>query len=462
MSKMPRKVASFVVRWGIAVVGIWWVILHTSIVDQALVLNAQNQPQTMTVLRQTGPGEYLLQDPKDDQTRTYAVGDLLSKPDREKVTIKEGGVQRQVTLLAMELTGDDEKSPAAKRLLVADTPDGRGRFISPSEVVGGFELGVPHPRIEIGLGRMLRQARPWLLVLAVAIFPLTIVLTSIRWRRLLAALDIQMSLWQTNVLNMVGLFYNTAVPMGSSGGDLLKAYYASKHTPYKTRAVLSVIIDRVIGLIVLIIIGSAIAGAFWLGADNRQDPAVRACGYVAVMGIVILVGTSLGLVVAFLPWVRRLGRSEMLLSRLPMRAQIEGVFDVMSIYQKRPGLILWAMAVTVPVHLNVVLAALIAGRSLGLPLTSGYYFVVVPVTVLAGAIPISPQGVGIMEFVAINMCAKQGATISEAFALTMWIRLVQMFWNLFGGIFVISGHYRAPGHDKDDETGEPAATTAEP
>ena len=319
---------------------------------------------------------------------------------------------------------------------------------------------MPHPRIEIGLGRMLRQARPWLLMLAVAIFPLTIVLTSIRWRRLLAALDIRMSLWQTNVLNMVGMFYNTAVPMGSNGGDLLKAYYAAKHTPYKTRAVLSVIIDRVIGLIVLIIIGSAIAGAFWLAADNRQDPAVRACGWVAATGAIILGGTVLGLVVAFHPWVKRFVQSEAVLSKVPMRAQIEGVFDVMSIYQKRPGLVLWAMAITVPVHLNVVLAALIAGRSLGLPLTSGYYFVVVPVTVLAGAVPISPQGVGIMEFVAINMCAKQGATISEAFALTMWIRLVQIFWNLFGGIFVITGHYRPPEKDHDGEAGESASTAA--
>jgi len=246
--------------------------------------------------------------------------------------------------------------------------------------------------------------------------------------------------------------------MGSSGGDLLKAYYASKHTPYKTRAVLSVIIDRVIGLIVLIIVGSTIAGGFWLVADNRLDPAVRACGYVAIMGGVILAGTALSLLVAFSPWVKGLLRSERILSRLPMRAQFESALEVMAIYGKRPGLILWAMAITVPVHLNVVVAALLAGKSFGLPLTSGYYFVVVPVTVLVGAIPISPQGVGVMEFFAINLTAKQGATISQAFALTMSIRLEQMFWNLFGGIFVITGHYRAP--EKDKESGKPASTVS--
>ena len=41
------------------------------------------------------------------------------------------------------------------------------------------------------------------------------------------------------VLNLVGMFYNTFMP-GSTGGDLVKAYYASKHTPWRTRAVMSV------------------------------------------------------------------------------------------------------------------------------------------------------------------------------------------------------------------------------
>lgn len=457
MRKTLRKVASFVVRWGIAVVGIWWVISQMSISDQTLILNAQSRLQPMTVLKLTEQGTYILQNPQTLETQERPAGDLLSRPDRKKVNVTEDGVQRELSLVAMDLSADDEKQPVVQRLLVADAPDAPGRWITPDQVVGGFVLGVPHPRVEVGIGRMVRQANPWLLVLAVTIFPLTIALTSIRWRRMLHALEIDMPLWRANVLNMVGLFYNTCVPMGSSGGDLLKAYYAAKHTPHKTRAVLSVLIDRIIGLIVLIILGSSIAAVVWLTSDNRLDPAVRACAYVAVMGSVILAGLALGLLVVFHPRVRSLLHSDRVLSRLPMRAQIENALEVMSIYRKRPGLILWAMLVTVPVHLTVVVSAILAGRSFGLPLTSGYYFVVVPVTVLAGAIPISPQGVGVMEFFAINMAARQGATISQAFALTMWIRLVQIFWNMAGGIFVISGHYRAPNADADaDSASEPS------
>jgi uncharacterized membrane protein YbhN (UPF0104 family) len=80
----------------------------------------------------------------------------------------------------------------------------------------------------------------------------------------------------------------------------------------------------------------------------------------------------------------------------------------------------------------------------GLKLTPGYYFVVVPVVVLVGSVPVSPQGAGVMEFFAILLLARQGATLGQAFALTMSIRMVQVVWNLTGGVFVLKGGFHAP------------------
>jgi hypothetical protein len=87
---------------------------------------------------------------------------------------------------------------------------------------------------------------------------------------------------------------------------------------------------------------------------------------------------------------------------------------------------------------------MLAGMAFGLPLKPPYYFVVVPVVVLAGAVPISPQGAGVMEFFAIILTRRAGCTVSQAFALTMSIRLVQIVWNLVGGVFVFRGGYHAP------------------
>jgi uncharacterized membrane protein YbhN (UPF0104 family) len=134
----------------------------------------------------------------------------------------------------------------------------------------------------------------------------------------------------------------------------------------------------------------------------------------------------------------------------------------MKIYKRRPALVIWALIITFPVHITVVISAMLAGKAFGLPLPSLYYFVVVPVVVLVGAIPISPQGAGVMEFFAINLTKQYGMTVGQAFALTMAIRLVQMFWNLTGGVFVFRGGYHAPSTkeqeelEQDDEDDEPS------
>jgi hypothetical protein len=107
-----------------------------------------------------------------------------------------------------------------------------------------------------------------------------------------------------------------------------------------------------------------------------------------------------------------------------------------------------------------------AGTAFGLSIPWYFYWTVVPVTVLAGSIPISPQGAGVMEYFAILLLAPLGCTVAEAVALTMSIRLVQVIWNLTGGIFVLRGGYHAPTEqqqretEEEDEDGPPAGGAA--
>ena len=42
-------------------------------------------------------------------------------------------------------------------------------------------------------------------------------------------------------------------------------------------------------------------------------------------------------------------------------------------------------------------------------------------------------------------------TTSEAFALAMSIRMVQILWNLTGGIFVLRGGFHAPNDEEKKE-----------
>jgi hypothetical protein len=120
-----------------------------------------------------------------------------------------------------------------------------------------------------------------------------------------------------------------------------------------------------------------------------------------------------------------------------------------------------------PVHMTVVVSAMLAGFAFNLPVKPFYYWMAVPVIVLVGSIPISPQGAGVMEYFAIKLLEPQGATVAQAFALTMSIRLTAIFWNLAGGYFVLRGHYHAPTQkeqksvEEEDEDKE-GDTSAQP
>jgi hypothetical protein len=42
-------------------------------------------------------------------------------------------------------------------------------------------------------------------------------------------------------------------------------------------------------------------------------------------------------------------------------------------------------------------------------------------------------------------------TVAQAFALTMSIRLTQIFWNLAGGVFVVRGGFHQPTQSEQKE-----------
>jgi hypothetical protein len=140
------------------------------------------------------------------------------------------------------------------------------------------------------------------------------------------------------------------------------------------------------------------------------------------------------------------------------------VVEAMEVYRHRPLPIVMALLLSFPVHATSILSATFAGWAFRLPLPVFYYWVVVPVIALVGAIPISPQGAGVMEFFAVELTRRHGVSIGQAFVLTMSIRMVQILWNLAAGVFVLRGGYHAPS-EKEQEALEsdegPAASFAQ-
>ena len=472
--------AKFAARWTIAIVGVTWVISGLTIRDRVFVLteNSAGEPIVLDAAVLSGSedvgagpelnGPIRYEDPRSGEARTAAPGQLIYGPDRQSVTLLHAdGTRSDARLAGMRLV----QSPSARRgelpsvtaLYVYIDRDGpKVREISLNQT-GGFDLTTPQPLIRVGLASMIREANPLLLTLAVLVFPVTLIATGLRWWRLMRPLGIEMSLGRAYVLNMVGLFYNTFM-LGSTGGDFIKAYYAGKHARrgQKAAAWLSVFIDRVIGLLVLVVIGGTAATVEWFALTDKDSAVAIACLQVAWASAALLMATAAGLFVALHTPVRRRTGISAVVKKIPserIRDSLQSVYDVIETYWRQPRIALEACLLTVPVHVSVVISAMLAGSAFGLPIPWPYYFVCVPVIVLSASIPISPQGAGVMEFFAVLLTAPQGATVSQAFALALSIRAVQILWNLTGGLFVLRGGYSAPD---DTEMGEltPPVTAA--
>jgi uncharacterized protein (TIRG00374 family) len=462
--KSARHWAFFGARWLVAAVGVWLVVKNMSLHDQALVIlnPATNMPVQVSLRTSATEGSPIFQviDPNDSSKVISVPGtNVLNAPDTKRVDRVVGGQTKSVALLGLDLGGTLSPGVTPRRLLIADdaTP-GKAEWVPPSEVPG-YTVHVPYPQDQVGLESLVKEARPSLLWAALLVFPITFIVTSYRWHELLKALEIPISLGKAFVINMVGSFYNTFLP-GSTGGDAFKAYYASKQTPHRTRAVMSVLIDRAVGLLALIIVGGTTAAFQWH---------IPACRKVAIAAALICICVVIGFTVFYNPLLHRISGLDYLLKKLPMQKQVRGAIDTMQRFGQRPWLGIWALIVSFPVHAAVVSSAMFAGMAFGLPLHWAYYWVAVPVIVLAGAIPLSPQGAGVMEGFAVLLTRSQHVSVAQAFALTMSIRMVQILWNLTGGIFVLRGGFHAPNAEEqkeldsippEDGSSEPSMVTA--
>jgi hypothetical protein len=110
---------------------------------------------------------------------------------------------------------------------------------------------------------------------------------------LLRVQGVKLPPWRVGALLMLGIFFNMFMP-GGTGGDVLKIYYLLKEVPEKKGKVgglLAVLMDRLIGLMALIMISSIIIGIQynWLRTASES----RHLTWVLLM---ILVGSLGGIV----------------------------------------------------------------------------------------------------------------------------------------------------------------------
>jgi uncharacterized protein (TIRG00374 family) len=103
------------------------------------------------------------------------------------------------------------------------------------------------------LWRTLMLVSPTAMVASLGFMGLTVFLGAVRWHMVLGVQGLALPMGRTLSISLIAQFFN-AFLLGSSGGDLLRAYYAARETHHKkTEAVVTVLVDRLIGLFSLLL-----------------------------------------------------------------------------------------------------------------------------------------------------------------------------------------------------------------
>lgn len=290
--------------------------------------------------------------------------------------------------------------------------------------------------------QLARADYKWLL-LSCLLFGATYLLAAVRWWHLLRVHAIDLPLRLVTALTFVGQFFNTFM-LGTVGGDIVKAVYVQKYAPFRrTHATLSILMDRALGLFVLIC-GSLIAILWQLGPMLALQSTRE-----AVIGLLIAFGVMVAaaLALALLPFHRAPAGLRRVWQRVPHHHVVELVVAGFRQHGVARRQALASVAAGIVLTLVLNLAAYCIAVAIGLQVTYGQMLVIVTVAICVISLPISIGGHGVREgifaimfaafgVVSIDRSAEPGHASAILFSLLFFA--IPLVWSLLGGLVYLT------------------------
>lgn len=268
---------------------------------------------------------------------------------------------------------------------------------------------------------------PTIVVANVALWSLGyVVLGGFRWWLLLRGLDLEMPFIRTLRLQLIGFFFNTAMP-GAVGGDIVKAVYVirEQHSQRKTPAMLTILIDRVVGLVGLFVLAGLSIGYM------LEREALRPLALFVGVG---LLGFAVGAAVLFYPFPEGKDPIARLLSaKLPGFSLLHSIYQAARSYRRRKRVLLAAVGISMVIQVGGLLYAWYLTQTLTSQTPAiGELVPIYTIGVMTTALPLAPGGLGVGH-VAFDRLFHLAGLTGGANVFNVMV-LGQLILNLFGFI----------------------------
>jgi hypothetical protein len=262
-----------------------------------------------------------------------------------------------------------------------------------------------------------------------------IVLSAVRWQRVLEVLDIREQLPRLVSHNLAGQFVSNVLPT-TIGGDVLRVSRLSRDTGETPGTFASVVLERLTGWLVLPVI--TVVGFL-------VNPGLRHLGTATKVALALAVSTLI-LLVAVLAAAASSRVGGRFAARADWRRFAGAIHLGINQLRSRPGAAFNVLMAGFAYQLTLVLAAVAAAQALGLRaagLTALLAFF--PAVLIAQVLPISMAGLGVREGAFVLFLGPLGVAKEEAIALGLLLYLLNVAVGLLGApAFAAGGRARQP------------------
>lgn len=285
------------------------------------------------------------------------------------------------------------------------------------------ELGRPHWRP----GALL-----WLgTALGVAV--VGIVLSAVRWQRVLVALELPTRTPTLVRHYLAALFVGNFLP-STIGGDVLRVHRLAADNGEGPRTVASVVLERLTGWLVL-----PVLALFALVVNpGLRRAAPGPAGLAVTVSVVTLA------LLAVLMFVGGNAGARRLLPGDGWRRFTQAVHLGLARVRRHPGLAFEILTVGFAYQLTTVLTAFLAAKSLGLGISWTAILAFFPIVAIVQVLPVTMSGLGTREAALVFFLHPLGVNQADAFALGLLVYFITVGVSLLGAPAFAAG--RRPAH----------------
>jgi uncharacterized protein (TIRG00374 family) len=274
----------------------------------------------------------------------------------------------------------------------------------------------------------LRSIAPFPMVIAAAMIFGMILTNSLRWKLILRAKGIDLSLARSLYYSLISIFFSSFLPT-SVGGDFARVLAVANSTRRPADAFASVIVDRLLGFVVLLPIG-LLSIPFVAGQLTEWR-------LILTVGIVTLVIYLVAYLLLLRPVVRRISRLLDpllgLLARFRARERLEKAYEAIVSYKDCRTVMRDGLVLSVVSKVFWIGGCYLVAKAFAMDLHFASLLLIVPVVELVRMIPISISGIGVREVAFVAMLRQFGIEDSMGFAFSVAVYVLFFGFAVLGG-----------------------------